>query len=76
MSHTEDIAGTNFTTAAANYTLGEVVTHCHRPDRSWIYMPHLAELQNQPPLLSNPELSGIGVSLTASLYCVQMLGLL
>jgi hypothetical protein len=67
MSHTEEITGFNFTIAAANYTLGEVVTHCHKPDCSWLYMPRLAGLHNPPPLLPNPELSGVGVSLIISL---------
>ncbi|KAF1913336.1 hypothetical protein BDU57DRAFT_504437 [Ampelomyces quisqualis] len=76
MAHTEDIAGTNFTLAAANYTLGEVVTHCHKSDCSWLYMSHLAGLQNPPPLLPNPELSGIGVILGFSITAYLTLILL
>ncbi|KAF2035131.1 hypothetical protein EK21DRAFT_84759 [Setomelanomma holmii] len=71
------IPGTNYTVSAANYSLGEVITHCHKPDCSWLYLPHLVALQNVPPLLPNPELSGIGVilgfSITAYLTLVLLL---
>ncbi|KAH7070960.1 hypothetical protein FB567DRAFT_455484 [Paraphoma chrysanthemicola] len=69
------VPGTNFT-VPANYTLGEVVKHCHKPDCSWLYLPHLVALEHPPPLLPNPELSGIGVILGFSITAYLTLLLL
>lgn len=46
-----------------NYSIGEVVTHCHVPNCSWLSLHNLTGLKDVPPLLPNPELAGIGVSL-------------
>ncbi|KAH7062874.1 hypothetical protein BKA63DRAFT_587235 [Paraphoma chrysanthemicola] len=70
------IPGTNFTVPATNYTLGEVVKHCHKPDCSWLHLPHLVALEHPPPLLPNPELSGIGVILGFSITAYLTLLLL
>lgn len=70
------MAGANYTFVASNYSLGEVVSHCHRPDCSWLSLPHLAQLRHPPPLLPNPELSGIGVILGFSITAYLTLLLL
>ncbi|CAO2652751.1 Nn.00g021620.m01.CDS01 [Neocucurbitaria sp. VM-36] len=59
-----------------NYSIGEVVTHCHIPNCSWLSLRNLTGLQNVPPLLPNPELAGIGVILGFSVSAYLTLALL
>jgi hypothetical protein len=58
MTQSESVPGTKNTILATNYS-----THCHKPDCSWLLLPHLARLKNPLPVLPNPELSGRGVSI-------------
>ncbi|KAF2824453.1 hypothetical protein CC86DRAFT_296718 [Ophiobolus disseminans] len=76
MSRAYNIAGINYTIAASNHTLGDVVTHRHKPDCSWLLLPHLAALKNPPPLIPDPELSGVGVILGFSIMAYFTLVLL
>lgn len=76
MGEAYDIPGTNYSIAASNYTFGEVVTHCRKPDCFWLSLPHLAALNNPPPLLPNPDISGIGVILGFSITAYLTLALL
>jgi hypothetical protein len=64
MSHnyTYNIYGKDYTVSGPNLSLDEIVTHCHKPDCSWLTLTNLTQLKDPPPLLPNPELSGIGVS--------------
>ncbi|KAF2261574.1 hypothetical protein CC78DRAFT_583579 [Lojkania enalia] len=50
--------------------------HCHKPRCDWISLDNIRGLQDVPPLLPNPEVSGIGVILGFSLAAYLTLGLL
>ncbi|OAL47847.1 ArfGap-domain-containing protein [Pyrenochaeta sp. DS3sAY3a] len=57
-------------------TSEEVVSECHRPDCAWLALDNLTLLHDVPPLLPNPEVSGIGVIMGFSLSAYLTLLLL
>ncbi|KAF1998801.1 hypothetical protein P154DRAFT_438573 [Amniculicola lignicola CBS 123094] len=50
--------------------------HCHKSECEWIHSFNISGISNAPPLLPNPELSGIGVILGFSITAYLTLALL